>query len=144
MNVPDDVLARLRDACLALPEAYEEPAWVGTRWRIRKKTFAHVLLVEDGRPKWYSDVIGPSGLVVSFRVPPEELHALTNAGPPYYKTVWPDDMICLTLGDDTDWGELAELITDSYLVMAPKSLAKRLVGDTGGHAEDPGNRHRRG
>ena len=34
--------------CLALPEAYEEEAWVGTRWRIRTKTFAHVLMIDRG------------------------------------------------------------------------------------------------
>ena len=33
---------------MALPDAYEEEAWVGTRWRVRKRTFAHVLTVEGG------------------------------------------------------------------------------------------------
>lgn len=37
-QVPAAVLARLRAACLALPDAYEEQAWVGTRWMVRKKT----------------------------------------------------------------------------------------------------------
>lgn len=48
-EVPGEILARLREACLRLPEAYEEQAWVGTRWRVGKKTFAHVLVVEGGR-----------------------------------------------------------------------------------------------
>ncbi len=47
MGEPTDVapaiLDRLRARCLALPEAYEEQAWVGTRWRVRGRTFAHVL-----------------------------------------------------------------------------------------------------
>lgn len=127
MSVPNEVLTRLREVCLALPETYEEQAWLGTRWRIRKKTFAHVLLVEDGRPPWFADVISGDGLVLAFRVSPEELHALANAGPPFFKTVWPDDMIVMMLGDDTDWAEVTELMTDSYCVMAPKSLAKRLT-----------------
>ena len=39
---PPGVLARLRSICLDLPEAYEEQAWAGTRWRSREHTFAHV------------------------------------------------------------------------------------------------------
>ncbi|RSM89390.1 MmcQ/YjbR family DNA-binding protein [Kibdelosporangium aridum] len=127
MTVPDEILTRLREVCLALPEAYEEEAWLGTRWRIRKKTFAHVLYVEGGRPPWFADVIDGDGLVLTFRASPEELHALTNAGHPFYKTVWPDDMIAMMLGDHIDWDEITELMTDSYRVMAPKSLAKRLT-----------------
>jgi hypothetical protein len=45
-GVPHDVERRLRELCLELPDAYEERAWVGTRWRVRNRTFAHVLGVE--------------------------------------------------------------------------------------------------
>jgi hypothetical protein len=31
----DQILTRLRAICLALPDAHEEHAWVGIRWRIR-------------------------------------------------------------------------------------------------------------
>ena len=33
-EVPLAIVTELRSVCLGLPEAYEEPAWVGTRWRI--------------------------------------------------------------------------------------------------------------
>ena len=46
--------ARLADIALALPDAYQEEAWVGERWRVRGRTFAHVLRVEAGRPAAYS------------------------------------------------------------------------------------------
>jgi len=49
-----EVVARLRQMCLGLPEAYEERAWVGLRWRIRTHTFAHVLTVEAGWPPAYA------------------------------------------------------------------------------------------
>ena len=49
-DVAPEIVARLRSMCLALPEAYEEQAWVGTRWRIRKRTFAHVLTIDAGWP----------------------------------------------------------------------------------------------
>jgi hypothetical protein len=42
------MLAALRAVCLGLPEAQEQDAWVGTSWRIRNSTFAHVLAIADG------------------------------------------------------------------------------------------------
>jgi hypothetical protein len=44
--VPDDIIERLRTVCLALPEVDEEAAWVGTRWTVRRRNFAHVLTVD--------------------------------------------------------------------------------------------------
>jgi hypothetical protein len=44
-DVPSEIIDRLRPVCLRLPQAYEEPAWVGIRWRIRlapKKLAAQV------------------------------------------------------------------------------------------------------
>jgi hypothetical protein len=52
--VPPAVLARLREVCACLPEAREEAAWVGVRWRIRQQTFAHVLMIDQGRPPAYA------------------------------------------------------------------------------------------
>ena len=46
--MPAKVLRKVRPICMALPDAYEEEAWVGTRWRVRQRTFAHVLTVEGG------------------------------------------------------------------------------------------------
>jgi len=48
--VIDEIVERIGAVCLALPEAREEDAWVGTRWRVRTKTFAHVLTVDAGWP----------------------------------------------------------------------------------------------
>ena len=53
-DVPAEIVAELRSGCLALPEAYEESAWV--------------------------------------------------------------------LDADTDWSEVAELVTESYCALAPKKL----------------------
>src|SRR2546423_11829816 len=46
-DVPLEVLGRLRSVCAGLPDAVEEQAWAGTRWRIRKRTFVHVLTVDS-------------------------------------------------------------------------------------------------
>ena len=41
-------MARLAGIALTLPDAYEEDAWTGVRWRIRAKTFAHVMVAQEG------------------------------------------------------------------------------------------------
>ena len=112
-DVPDSVVAWLRTMCLALPDAYEEKAWAGTRWMVRKRTFAHVLGVEvEG-----SDPI----VALTFRAAGEELEALRHAGHPFYFLGWGRDAMGMVL-DDPDWGEVRELVTDSFCVLAPKKL----------------------
>jgi hypothetical protein len=112
-GVPDDVTARLRTVCLALPDAYEERAWVGTRWMVRKRTFAHILGVEQ---------VGADPVVVlAFRSEGEELEVLRHAGHPFFVLGWGRDAMGMVL-DDPDWDEVAELVTESFCVMAPKKL----------------------
>jgi YjbR protein len=125
-EVPDDVLARLREVCLGLPETYEEQAWVGTRWRIRKKTFAHVLRVAPGEPPVHAreaSVDGPNTVLI-FRSHGEELAVLTDTGHPFYRPAWGRDVVGMILRPDVDWSEVAELLTESYRVQAPKKLAR--------------------
>lgn len=126
MTVPAAILTNLRGICLGLPETYEEPAYTGTRWRIRTKTFAHVFVIEDGEPHYYAKDATGEGTVVTFRALPDELHALSNSGHPFFKTTWPPDMIGLVIEDDADWTEIAELLIDSYRVRAPQKLVKQL------------------
>ena len=41
------LVERLRAICLRLPEVDEEDAWVGVRWVVRRRNFAHVLTVVE-------------------------------------------------------------------------------------------------
>ena len=137
-DVPDDVLDQLRTICLALPEAHEEPAWVGTRWRIRTRTFAHVLGISDDYPPAYSreaPYVGDA-TVLTFRAAGQELHALANGGHPFYKPSWHPQVVGMILEPDVDWGEVAELLTESYCLLAPKKLAA-LVPRPGPAAGEP-------
>lgn len=113
-DVPPDIEARLRSICIELPDAYEQPAWVGTRWMIRKRTFAHVLGLET------SD--GTSLAVMSFRSAGEELQALHNTGHPFFALGWGHSSVGMVLSADTDWDEVEELITESFCTIAPKKL----------------------
>ncbi|HEV8297313.1 MAG TPA: MmcQ/YjbR family DNA-binding protein [Acidimicrobiales bacterium] len=123
MDVPRDTVAALRAMCLGLPEAYEEEAWVGTRWSIRKKTFAHVLAVESGWPPAYARAAGSAGpiTVLTVRTPAPELYR-GQAEPPFFWPGWFSDLVGIVLDDRVDWDEVAELVTESYCVLAPKKL----------------------
>ncbi|WP_377450478.1 hypothetical protein [Rhodococcoides fascians] len=70
----------VRQMCLALPETYEEQAWVGTRWRVRGRTFAHVLDIVDGTPPAFATAAGTDGPahVLVFRSRGIELDALSR------------------------------------------------------------------
>jgi hypothetical protein len=127
-EVPPEIVAALRSVCLALPDAYEETAWVGTRWRIRKQTFAHVLMVDSGWPPAYARAAGSDGpiIVMTFRSSGPELDALSDAGYPFFKPPWFADIVGMALDANADWDEVAELLTDSYCVMAPKRLVDRV------------------
>ena len=128
-EVPLEIVERLRPLCLALPEAYEEEAWVGARWRVRKHTFAHVVRIEAGYPPAYARAAGTDGpvTVLTFRAAGPELDALALAGHPYVKPGWFPDIVGLLLDDDTDWSEVAELVVESYFVLAPRKLADRVA-----------------
>jgi predicted DNA-binding protein (MmcQ/YjbR family) len=125
-DVPPETVAELRSVCLALPEAYEEEAWVGTRWRVRKRTFAQVLMVDGGWPPTYARAAGADGplTLLTFRSSGPELHALSNTGHPFFKPRWHPDAVGMVLDDRADWSEVAELITESYCLLAPEQLVR--------------------
>jgi hypothetical protein len=123
-----DVVARVASTALALPEAYEEDAWTGVRWRVRSKTFAHVLVAQEGYTSAYRDITGATEptTVLTFRSAGDELAALTHAGPPFYRPPWSPTIVGMVLDKDTDWDEVAELVTESYRFCAPQKLRHRL------------------
>lgn len=125
---PDPALvARVAPLALALPEAYEEDAWTGVRWRIRQRTFGHLLMTTPDRAADYFglELSGPVALL-TFRASGDELLALESSGPPFLKPDWAPTVIALMLGDDTDWGEVGELLTESYRLLAPQKLVRLL------------------
>ncbi|GGM87906.1 hypothetical protein GCM10009721_11090 [Terrabacter tumescens] len=123
-----DVVERIGSIALSLPDAYEEDAWTGVRWRVRSKTFAHVLVAQEGYTSAYRDVTGVTEptTVLTFRASGDELSALVNAGPPFYRPPWSPTVVGMVLDDDTHWDEVAELVTESYRFCAPRMLRQRL------------------
>jgi hypothetical protein len=123
-----DVVARVASTALALPDAYEEDAWTGVRWRVRNKTFAHVLVAQEGYTSAYRDLTGVTEptTVLTFRSCGDELLALIHAGPRFYQPPWSPTVVGMVLSCDTDWDEVAELVTESYRFCAPQKLRKQL------------------
>ncbi len=124
----EDVVLRLRAVAAALPEAYEEDAWTGVRWRIRTKTFAHVMVAQRGFESAYREITGDDSTktILTFRATGDELLALTHAGLPFYKPPWSPTIVGMVLDDHTDWAEVAELVTESYRFCAPQRLGRLL------------------
>jgi YjbR len=123
-----DVVARVASTALALPDAYEEDAWTGVRWRVRSRTFAHVLVAQEGYTSAYRDVAGVTEptTVLTFRSSGDELLALAHAGPPFYQPPWSPTVVGMVLDDDTHWDEVAELVIESYRFCAPQKLRRQL------------------
>lgn len=126
VDIPLEIVAEIRSVCLALPEACEERAWVGTRWRIRKRTFAHVLTVDSGWPPAYARAAGTNGpiSVLMFRSSGPELGLLRGAGHPFFAPVWRADEVGMVLDAGVGWNEVAKLLTESYCVLASKKLVE--------------------
>jgi hypothetical protein len=110
-DVPVAWVRRIDTVLGALPECRPEQAWVGVRWRVRSRTVAHVFGGEDQLFR------------IVFHAEPDEVMAFAHLGAPYFRAGYGRDVVGLLLDDDTDWVELAELLTESYCLRAPAELA---------------------
>jgi hypothetical protein len=120
-------VAFVRGVCLDLPEAYEEEAWVGTRWKIGANTFAHVLEIVNGIPRSFAASAGTDGpaIVLTFRSGGHELDQLLT-DPAFFGPLWGRADVGVRLDRHDDRAELAELLAESYRLRAPKTLVRQL------------------
>ncbi len=68
------------------------------------------------------DEEGEVAAMLSFRSPEEERFALLAAGHPFFHLDWGRNAVGMVLGDDVDWDEVTEIVTESYCLLAPKKL----------------------
>ena len=116
-------LTRVRRLCLALPEAHEVEAWGEPTFRVRNKLFAMYAAAGnhhgDGRPAvWCKAASGNQDLMV--RAAPARFFVPPYVGPSGWVGVWLDRAV--------DWDEVAQLLADSYRLVAPKRLVRALDG----------------
>jgi hypothetical protein len=113
----DGRLARLMKICLALPEAFQEPAARHATFLVRKHVFAYYL----------NDHHGDGIISVCCKVLPGDNEALIAAHPErFYMPAYigPRGWVALRLDvGGLDWNEVAELVVGSYRLIAPKRLA---------------------
>lgn len=102
---------------------------MGVRWRVRKRTFAHVLTVDPDHQMAYARAAGTDEpvCVLTFRSPVDEIQSLVAGGHPFFKPGWGADVLGLVVDDGLDWDELAELLTESYCRLAPRKLVARVA-----------------
>ena len=131
LDLAPGLVARVGEICLALPETHEQDAWIGVRWRVRQRTFAHLARVDPagrsvfGLATGATDATGPID-VITFRSSGDELEALVGSGFPFYKPEWNPQVVGMVLSTDVDWTEVGELLTESYCLMAPQKLTRRV------------------
>lgn len=114
------VLTRLTKICLALPETVREDSGDHAAFLVRKKTFVYFLNNHHG-----------DGIVsVACKALPGDNKVLVAAQPnrfylPAY--IGPRGWVALRLDvGEVDWEEVAELVTGSYRLSAPKTLLNRM------------------
>ena len=113
--IPELALSTIRRACETLPEVAEVENDVGVNFTIRRRIFAYLFSIVD------PDGRTPTMLVV--RADPDERLFLLAAGHPFFAPNSGKDRVGVVLDDATDWSEIAELVTESYRLNAPKKLA---------------------
>jgi predicted DNA-binding protein (MmcQ/YjbR family) len=120
----DRHLARVSEICLALPEASRRDHSSHAAFLVRKKTFAYYL----------DDHHGDGIVAVTCKASPGENAELAAFDPkrfylPAY--IGSRGWVALRLDvGEVDWDEVAELIADSYRMIAPKRLAAQLARAT--------------
>jgi hypothetical protein len=118
--VSDDVLARLREVCLALPEVTERLSHDSPTWFVRgKKTLA--TFVDNHH--------GDGRLAIWCPAPPGVQAALVTEEPdrffvPAY--VGHRGWLGVRLDRDLDWDEVAGIVEEAYRLVAPKRLVAEL------------------
>ncbi|HEV2810117.1 MAG TPA: MmcQ/YjbR family DNA-binding protein [Acidimicrobiales bacterium] len=105
--------------CLALPEAQEKETWGDPTWRVRDRIFAMQKgNLPGGRPSvWFKALDGAQGPLVG--TAPDRFFVPPYVGHKGWVGVYMD-------GRRVDWDELADLIEESYRLIAPKRLVAAL------------------
>ena len=120
-NVAEVALERTKAIVARLPDVERSDNPLGCYFLVRRKIFAQVATVIDTG--------GQPATIVAMRPDPEEREALIAIGHPYFsRGPWDERLgrIAVLIEATTDWDEIAELVTDSYRVTAPKKLIAQL------------------
>jgi hypothetical protein len=125
VEVPADIVERIRALCLALPEVTvrvdrSRSSARSTAWSydIRRRSFC-LLVARAGST-------GKAVPLLVLRANPQERRALLAVGHPFFPSRAGGDRVVVVLSDGTDWEEIRELVMESYRMLAPKKLSALL------------------
>lgn len=114
--MPHPSLDRLREICLALPDAHEVEAWEAPTFRVKNKIFAMYSDPSDathsgGRPAVWLKA-GPGNQELLIAAEPDRYFK-----PPY---VGPSGWVGVRLDKRPSWKEVAEMVREAYEMTVPK------------------------
>src|SRR3954465_10780283 len=116
----DRELARVRTICASLPDVTERPSHGSPAWFVRdKKTIA--MFVDDHH--------GDGILGIWCAAPPGAQAELIETEPErFYRPAYggPRGWVGVRRDVAPDWNELADIVTEAYRQVAPKTLLKQL------------------
>lgn len=119
---PDGPIPRLREICLALPEAIEKEAWGECTFRVGGKMFA----MTD------NDHHESGHVAVWVKAPPMVQEILVASDPKrFFKPpyVGHKGWVGVRLDVKVVWDELAAILRDGYLMSAPKRLVESMPAE---------------
>jgi hypothetical protein len=119
-----DPTERLRELCLALPEAHEVETWGEPTFRVRNKIFAMYASAAThhggGRTSVWCKA-KPVTQDMMIRAEPNRYYSPPYVGPKGWVGVW--------LDKSPDWNALEGLLLDAYRMTAPRRLVAQLDDD---------------
>jgi len=123
-------IRRLREICLALPEAFEKEAWGECTFRVTGGSMFAMTDNNHHRSKhiavWVKAPLDVQELLVS-------ADAKRFFVPPY---VGSKGWIGVRLDYKVDWDELREILKDGYAMSAPRRLLALATGTAGQRSDD--------
>ena len=120
----EDLLKKLRELCLALPDATERPTHGAPTWFVRKRSFAKFVDPEQHR-------LDQPHVAFWAAAPPGARQELVaeDSRRFFVPCFGGYDWIGMRLderAEGPDWDEVGEILTDAYRQVAPKFLIARL------------------
>lgn len=114
---PDELLVPLRRVLHSLPEIEEVQRPLTITFKVGRRNVAEVVSVRDG---------DNLATVMAARATETKVDVLARSGHPFFRPRGENARarIGVVLNSETDWTEILEVVTDSYMLVAPKRLTQ--------------------
>ena len=118
VEIAPGVIAPLRELCLAYPEAVEAEAFGSPTFQVRSKNFAMVHKPDHRVAVWCKAPPGAQEAWIA--TDPDRYYKPPYLGPTGWVAAW------ISPECDPDWEAIAEMIDESYRLVAPKRLVAQI------------------